>query len=86
MARADTSETFFLSPPTAYYTAETTVVIDGKIRGFRKPSVTDNYTKAQIENARVYFVAVPNSNAEVDVASFDPPTDTINLAGTPPHR
>ena len=76
--RADISDTFFLTKPTYYHKADTFTQSGGNITGFRKPSVTDGYTKAQIENAECYFVhgLEPSGNSPV---TFDEGTKTVSL-------
>lgn len=81
VARADTSDTFFITRPQYYYTGET-IRSGTNIVGFRLPSVTDLYTQAQIENSTVLYVAKPNVSATSAVASYDTTTKIINLATT----
>jgi hypothetical protein len=80
--RADRSDTFFLSKPSYYHTADSVVLSGVNITGFRKPSVTDLYTKAQIDRSRAYFVREPNVAGEASVI-FDEVTKTIQLQDGP---
>ena len=76
--RAIKTDTFFLTKPTYYHEADTITQSGGNITGFRKPSVTDAYTKAQIENAECYFVYGSN-RAGTSAVTFTDATKTINL-------
>ena len=78
--RANRSDTFFLSKPAYYHVADTVQLSGADILGFRKPSVTDSYTKTQLDRCRVYFVAEPNKSIADDVV-FDTATKTIRFAG-----
>ncbi|MFN3252622.1 hypothetical protein [Roseibium album] len=52
------------------------------ITGWQKPSFTDSFTQAQIENCDVLFHRAPNGDTRAPVLSFDTGTDTINLDAT----
>lgn len=78
--RAETTDTFFLTRPDYFHTADSVTLSGANITGFRLPSVTDNYTKAQLDNARCYFVAAPNIAANSGV-TFNEASKTIGISG-----
>lgn len=80
MERANTADKFFITRAQDYHTADSVTLSVTNITGFRKPSVTDLYTKAQIEASTVYFVGSPNISAESAVSVFDTTTKVISLA------
>ena len=80
--RANMADTFFIGQPTSFHTADQTYVVGGNVEGFRKTSVTNAYTKAQIERARVYYVYNNNRLGDSAVASFDTATGKITLTDT----
>ena len=80
--RADMSDTFFIGQPTSFHIADQTYVVGGNIEGFRKVSVTNLYTQAQIERARVYYVYNNNRLGDSAVASFNTSTGKITLTDT----
>lgn len=47
------------------------------IEGHRKPSFTDRFTKAQLENCDILFHRYPNGDTRAEVLSFDEATKTI---------
>ena len=68
--RADTTDDFFLTKAGYYHKADSITKSGSDITGFVKPSVTDLYTKAQIENAECNFVQGSN-RAGVSAVTFD---------------
>ena len=80
--RADRSDGFFLSKPDYYHVADAPVLSGVNVTGFRKPSVTDLYTKAQIDGSQCWFLRDPN-NAGTASVNFDTGTKTIELLGGP---
>ena len=79
LERKLTADKFFLTLPTSYHTADAVALSGALLSGFYKPSVTDQYTQAQIEGCKVYFTASPNVAVKSDIASFDPLTKYITL-------
>lgn len=80
--RADRSDTFFLEWNIHYHTADVSEVVNGNVVSFKKTSVTDLYTKAQLENSRCYFIQNPNVSVNAGII-FDDVNDTIDLIGGP---
>ena len=78
--RADRSDTFFVTKPAYYHTADSVTTSGLYITGFKKPSVTDRYTKTQLERAQIRFVQPPNV-AAASTVNFDATTKVLGLTG-----
>ena len=76
--RADQSDDFFLTKPSYFHTADSVTTSGSDVTGFRKASVTDTYTKAQLDRAEIYFVTTPNVSG-TSAVDFDATTKTIGL-------
>ena len=73
------SNNFWFRTVQNFYIADETLVDEtDRITGWRIPSVTDNYTQAQIENAIVFSWRDTNTVRDSAVDSFDPATKTIH--------
>lgn len=68
---------FFIDNPNYWHTADAVYKSGSLVTGFKKTSVTNAYTKAQIENSRVWFTKISNRDVFSDVSSFT--SDIINL-------
>ena len=80
--RADRSDTFFLTKASYFHTAASVELSGAEITGYRLPAVTDLYTKSQLENATIYFVADSN-RARTDAITFDVATKTLRMVNGP---
>lgn len=81
--RAVTTDTFFLTRPAYYHTAESTTLSGANVTGYRHPAVTDNYTKAQLENSILNFVTDPNKLATSTIV-FNTSTKVMALNSPKP--
>lgn len=82
VSRALTFDVFSIQKPSYYWTSTNTTVVGGNIQSFSLPSLTDQYTTAQIQNCRVYFTGGANVGFESTISSFNPSTKAINLTNT----
>lgn len=76
--RADRTDTFFLTKPEYFHTATSVTTSGANVTGFKLTAVTDLYTKAQLDNSRLYFVSDPNISWNSAVV-FDESTDVLGL-------
>ena len=80
--RADRSDTFFLTKTSYWHTATEVEISGTNITGFKLRSVTDLYTKAQLETAQIYFVTDPNVGRQTNLV-FDETDHLIRPVGGP---
>ena len=80
--RADRSDAFFLTKSSYWHTADEVELSGANITGFKLPSMTDGYTKAQLETAKIYFVTEPNVTRQTALV-FDEGDDFMRPVGGP---
>ncbi len=79
--RADRTDTFFITKPSYFHTADSVTLSGANVTGFRNTAVTAPYTKAQLDRSTIHFVREPNVAASSPV-NFDGSTGVLGVTGT----